>query len=90
LHSNIKHYARQKTGSKGGIVHCFKNNSDKMAHLLCVVVPSGLEELFVEIGQPVAPATFLPPPPMNPDAIKKLMAIAEKHGQKVYPPDFLG
>ena len=75
---------------KGGIIHDFKNNTDKMAHLLCVVVPSGLEEFFVEIGKPVSPGTFLPPPPMNPEAAKKLQAIAEKHGQKVYPPDFLG
>jgi quercetin dioxygenase-like cupin family protein len=75
---------------KGGIVHCFKNKSDTLAHLLCTVVPSGLEEMFVEIGQPVAFGQFLPPPQMDPQKITELLAIVEKHGQKVYPPDFLG
>ena len=75
---------------KGGIVHCFKNKTDTMAHLLCTVVPSGLEEMFLEIGTPVAPGTFLPPPEMDAESIKKLLAIAEKYGQKVFPPDFLG
>ncbi len=75
---------------KSGIVHQFKNKTDKTAHLLCVVVPSGLEEMFIEIGKPVSTGTFLPPSAMNPEEGKKLQAIAEKHGQKVYPPDFLG
>jgi quercetin dioxygenase-like cupin family protein len=74
---------------KGGIVHGFKNKSDKMAHLLCVVVPSGLEEFFNEIGVPVPFDTFLPPPALDPEALKKLIGIAEKYGQKVYPPDYL-
>lgn len=74
---------------KGGVVHCFKNKTDKIAHLLCVVVPSGLEEFFMEIGTPVAPGTFLPPPPMDPDTIKKLVEIAGRYGQKVFPPDYL-
>ncbi len=75
---------------EGGIVHCFKNKTSKPAHLLCVVVPSGMEEMFLEIGKPVAAGTFLPPPPMDPESLKKMQAIAEKHGQKVYPPDYLG
>lgn len=75
----------------GGIVHCFKNKSDKMAHLLCTVVPAGLDDFFVEIGKPVAPGEFLPPPPMDdPEMLKKLVAIAESYGQKLYPPDYLG
>jgi quercetin dioxygenase-like cupin family protein len=75
---------------KGGIVHCFKNKSDKIAHLLCMVVPSGLEEFFMEIGQPVAIGEFLPPPPMDAASISKLQGLAEEYGQKVYPPDYLG
>jgi len=74
---------------EGGVVHYFKNVSDKLAHLLCTVVPAGLEEFFEEIGQPVAAGEFLPPPPMDPESIKKLQAIAQKHGQTVYPPNFL-
>jgi len=74
---------------KGGIVHCFKNKSSEVAHLLCTVVPSGLEQLFLEIGIPVEPGEFLPPPPMDPETFKKLIPIVEKYGQKVYPPDYL-
>jgi len=75
---------------KGGIVHCFKNKSKETAHILCYVVPSGLEEFFLEIGQPVLPDAFLPVPQMDEEKIKKLQGIAEKYGQKIYPPDYLG
>jgi quercetin dioxygenase-like cupin family protein len=75
---------------RGGIVHGFKNKSDKMATLLCTVVPAGLEEMFLEMGQPVAIGEFLPPPPNNPETAKKMTAIAEKYGQKLYPPNYLG
>ena len=75
---------------KGGIVHCFKNKTDKVAHLLCTVVPAGLEELFLEIGKPVSPGEFLPPPLMDAESATKLKEIAEWHGQKVYPTDYLG
>lgn len=74
---------------KGGIVHCFKNKTTQTAHLLCTVVPSGLEEMFLEIGKPVAFGDFLPPPAMDPESIGKLIAIAERYGQKVFPPDYL-
>jgi len=74
---------------KGGEVHCFKNTSDKMAHLLCTVIPSGLDEFFKEIGVPIEPGTFLPPPELNEEDLKKLKEAAEKHGQKLYPPDYL-
>jgi hypothetical protein len=53
------------------------------------VVPAGLEELFAEIGQLVAAGQFLPPPTLNEASLKKLRAIAEKHGQQVFPPDYL-
>jgi quercetin dioxygenase-like cupin family protein len=75
---------------KGGIVHCFKNKTDQTAHLLCMVVPSGLEEFFMEIGKPVAVGSFLAPPPMDEEAMKKIQPIVEKYGQKLFPPDYLG
>ena len=53
---------------KGSVVHYFKNVSDKLAHLLCTVVPTGLEKFFEEIGEPVAAGEFLPASPMTPDA----------------------
>ena len=93
VHSEAGTYTAKK-GSfvvvpEGGIVHYFKNVSDQMAQLLCMVVPAGLEEFFEEIGEPVAAGEFLPSPPMDPESIKTIQAIAEKHGQILYPPDFL-
>jgi quercetin dioxygenase-like cupin family protein len=75
---------------KGGIVHCFKNKTNETAHLICFVVPSGLEEFFAEIGKPVLPGSFLPPPQLNAEDIKKLGIVAAKYGQKIFPPDYLG
>jgi len=74
----------------GGEVHCFKNTSNEMAHLLCTVIPAGLDAFFEEIGTPVEAGTFLPPPVMNEEELTRLRAIAEKYRQKLYPPDFLG
>ncbi len=74
----------------GGIVHCFKNKLNETAHLLCFVVPSGLEEFFLEIGRPVLPGDFLPVPEMEAESLKKLQQIATKYGQKIFPPDYLG
>ena len=75
---------------KGGEVHCFKNNSNTTAHLLCTVIPAGLDELFQEIGTPTTPGVFLPPPALTPEDLQRLRSAAEKHGQKLYPPDYLG
>lgn len=74
----------------GGTVHDFKNESGANARLLCVVVPAGLEEMFQEIGRPVAWGEFLPAPPMGPEDAKRLAAIAAKYGQQVFPSDYLG
>lgn len=74
---------------KGGAIHCFKNVSNSMAHLLCTVVPAGLDDFFEEIGTPVQAGEFLPAPALDENAVKKLMAVAKKYGQVVYPPDYL-
>lgn len=73
-----------------GPAHKFTNKRDKTAHILCLVTPSGMEKMFEEIGKPVAAGTFLPKPEMKPDELKKFQAIAEKYGQTLYPPDYLG
>jgi quercetin dioxygenase-like cupin family protein len=74
---------------KGGLVHCFKNISDKNARLLCTVVPAGLETFFEEVGEPVAPGEFLPPAEPDEAGLKRLQDIAQKHGQQLYPPNYL-
>ena len=74
----------------GGVVHGFKNNTQQTAHLLCTVVPAGLETFFEEIGQPVAAGQFLPVPHFDAATIKQLQATAARYGQQVFPPDYLG
>ncbi|MEP6750528.1 MAG: cupin domain-containing protein [Bacteroidota bacterium] len=74
----------------GGMVHCFKNKSNEVAKLLCIVVPSGLEDFFLEIGKPINSITFLPPPVIDTAGMERIKTIAEKHGQVLYPPDYLG
>ena len=84
-----------KTGSfvnvpLGGAVHSFKNTSDKVAHMLCTVVPAGLDSFFQEIGKSVEVGKFLTPSVPTKEEIDKIKSIAEKYGQELYPPDFLG
>jgi quercetin dioxygenase-like cupin family protein len=73
----------------GGEIHCFKNTSHSVAHLLCTVVPAGLDAFFEEIGKPIATGTFLKPDALSPEELSKLKSIAKKYGQEVYPPDYL-
>ncbi len=74
---------------KGGMVHSFKNKSERMARLLCYVAPAGLDKFFEKIGQPVKAGEFLPPPQPDPAAISELKKLAEEFGQEIYPPDYL-
>ena len=73
----------------GGGAHGFKNKTDKIARLLCTVVPAGLDSFFEEIGKPVEPGTILPPVPLTEEGLQKLKAIGERYGQVFYPPNFL-
>jgi hypothetical protein len=51
-------------------------------------MPTGMEIMFVEIGKPVAADTLLPIPQMTPEELKRFQGIAEKYGQKLYPPHY--
>jgi quercetin dioxygenase-like cupin family protein len=55
--------------------HVFTNASDRPARLLCLCSPSGQEDFFREIGIPVANRTE-PPPKLDPEAGKAMMAKA--------------
>jgi quercetin dioxygenase-like cupin family protein len=72
-----------------GPIHKFTNRTDKTAHILCLTTPAGMEKMFKEIGKPVTANTVLPPPQMTPEELKPLQSIAERYGQKLYPPDYL-
>lgn len=71
-----------------GPVHKFTNETDKSAHILCFLTPADMEKMFEEIGKPVEADTLLPIPQMTPEELKQLQSIAEKYGQKLYPPDY--
>ncbi|HMH24685.1 MAG TPA: cupin domain-containing protein [Puia sp.] len=73
----------------GGMVHQFKNETQIIAHMLCIITPAGMEKMFGELGKPVSAGVFLPAPDLGPDLIKKFQQIAEKFGQQLYPPDYL-
>lgn len=70
---------------KGGIVHGFKNLSDKPAKLLCTVTPAGLDDLFEEM------ADYLESGSSNSEIEKKekINSIFEKYGQKIFPENYL-
>ncbi|MFA6057139.1 MAG: cupin domain-containing protein [Taibaiella sp.] len=74
---------------RGGAVHSFKNESDTMARLLCMVAPAGLEAFFREVGRPVPHETFLPAQEANPDELKQVKQVAAQYGQEFFPPDYL-
>lgn len=74
---------------KGGAIHCFKNISKEMAHMVCTVVPAGLDEFFEEVGTPVKAGEFLPPVHLDQESIEKAIEISRKYGQVLYPPNYL-
>lgn len=74
---------------KGGAVHSFKNETDTIARLLCIVAPAGLEAFFRKIGRPVPHETFLPPQVASPDELKQMQQLAIQYGQELFPPDYL-
>jgi quercetin dioxygenase-like cupin family protein len=55
--------------------HSFGNHSNRPARLLCVCTPPGQEEFFMEVGDPVADRTALPPQ-LSEAAVAERMARA--------------
>lgn len=74
---------------KGGIVHQFKNKTDKPAQMTCTVVPAGLEAFFMEVGKPVVNGIASPSAPMDAETMKTIEALTKKYKQQIFPPDYL-
>lgn len=68
-----------------GSLHAFKNESDKTARLLISVAPAGLEQMFFEVGQPLADDAETAPPPSQAD-IEKLLETAPRYGVEIKVP----
>ncbi|MES2811521.1 MAG: cupin domain-containing protein [Bacteroidota bacterium] len=73
---------------KGGIIHNFKNLTNKPAKLLCTVIPAGLDDFFKEvtsfmesIKDKTTKSDF--------EIKEEISRIGEKYGQKFYAPDIL-
>jgi quercetin dioxygenase-like cupin family protein len=68
-----------------GTLHSFKNESAKPARMLIMIVPAGLEKMFIEVGQSLpAGATTAPPPPQ--EEIEKMLAVAPRYGIEIKLP----
>lgn len=68
-----------------GLLHAFKNESDRTARMLISVAPAGLEEMFFEVGMPLPPGSTTAPPP-TPEEIGRLLAAAPRYGIGIKPP----
>jgi quercetin dioxygenase-like cupin family protein len=72
---------------KGGLVHHFKNLSEKPAQLLCTVIPAGLDEYFVALSaylNSIENNTAISPS----DKQTAIQRIAEQFGQQLLSPDY--
>jgi quercetin dioxygenase-like cupin family protein len=68
-----------------GTPHSFKNESDKPARMLISVAPAGLEQMFFEVGVPLAEGATTALPPTK-DEIEKLLATAPSYGIEIRLP----
>jgi len=69
--------------------HAFTNAADTPSRLLCMCAPSGQEEFFLLVGEPVASRTEAPPP-LDAGAqaafIAKSRALAPEYNTELLPP----
>jgi quercetin dioxygenase-like cupin family protein len=68
-----------------GSLHSFKNDTYKQAKLLISIAPAGLEEMFFEVGQPLADDAEQAPTPGQAE-IEKLLAAAPRYGIEIRVP----
>ena len=68
-----------------GTPHSFKNESSNPAKMLISVAPAGLEQMFFEVGVPLAEGATTALPPMK-EEIEKLLAIAPRYGVEIRLP----
>jgi quercetin dioxygenase-like cupin family protein len=68
-----------------GTPHSFKNESNKPAKMLISVAPAGLEQMFFEVGVPLADGATTALPPTK-DEIEKMLAVAPRYGIEIRLP----
>ncbi len=81
--------ARSTVSIPANAPHMFKNKSGGLVHMLCLAVPAGLDEFFVEVGDPLA-SRASPPPKLDQaqmeERIKKIKALAPKYRTELLIP----
>ncbi len=68
-----------------GTLHSFKNESNAPAKMLISVAPAGLEEMFFEVGVPVAEGSTTALPPTKSE-IEKMLEVAPRYGVEIILP----
>jgi quercetin dioxygenase-like cupin family protein len=68
-----------------GTPHSFKNESTRPAKMLISVAPAGLEEMFFEVGVPLAEGSTTALPPTK-EEIERLAAAAPTYGVEIKLP----
>jgi hypothetical protein len=68
-----------------GTPHNFKNESSRPARMLVSVATAGLEQMFFEVGVPLAEGATTAPPPKK-EEIEKLLAVAPSYGIEIKLP----
>src|SRR5271155_3593385 len=68
-----------------GSTHSFKNETDRQAKMLISVAPAGLEQMFFEVGVPVAQGATTAAPPAK-EEIERLLKIAPRYGIQIMLP----
>jgi quercetin dioxygenase-like cupin family protein len=72
-----------------GALHSFKNEGSRPARMLISVAPAGLEQMFFDIGVPLAEGATTALPPTK-EEIEKLMAVAPRYGIEIKLPSTSG
>jgi quercetin dioxygenase-like cupin family protein len=65
-----------------GLPHSFKNDSTKPARMLITAAPAGLENMFFEVGVPLAEGSTSALPPTQ-EEIEQLLKVAPKYGIEI-------
>lgn len=73
----------------GGGAHSFFNHSDNNVKMMCMVMPSGLEDVFNVIGQQAITEEFLQPKALTDLDKEKLEEFNRKYEQRIFPEDYL-
>src|SRR5688500_14731415 len=68
-----------------GTPHSFKNESNRLARMLISVAPAGLEQMFFEVGVPLAEGATTALPPTR-EEIERLLARAPRYGVEIKLP----